>query len=72
MIKLKGCLSYTTCFQQEGSAENDYRYKISPKKPSLYAVREYLQVFNNNTGFVQPLSILDLIFNVGPEAVDYL
>lgn len=72
MLKLKGSLSYTTCFQQEGSAENDYRYKLSPKKPSFFSVREYLQVFNNNTGFVQPLSILDLIFNVGPEAVDYL
>jgi hypothetical protein len=72
MLKLKGSLLYTTCFQQEGSAENDYRYKLSPKKASLFSVREYLQVFNNNTGFVQPLSILDLIFNVGPEAVDYL
>jgi len=52
--------------------ENDFRYKLSPKKPSLFNVREYLQVFNHNTGFVQRLSILDLIFNAGPGAVDYL
>jgi hypothetical protein len=72
MLKLKTSLSYTTYFQPEGLVENDYRYKISPKKPSQFSVREYTQVFNNNTGFIQPLSILDLIFNMGPEAVDYL
>jgi hypothetical protein len=72
MLKLDLRLSYTTDFQPEGSVENDYRYRISPKKPSRFAVREYLQVFKNSSGFVQPLSILDLIFNVGPEAVNYL
>jgi hypothetical protein len=72
MLKMKVNLTYTTCFQPEGSIKNDYRYNISPKKPSRFTVREYIQVFNNNTGFVQPLSILDLIFNVGPGAVNYL
>jgi hypothetical protein len=72
MLKLKAIITYTTDFQPEGSVINDYRYKLSPKKPSVFTVREYMQVFNNNTGFVQPLSILDLIFNVGPEAVSYL
>jgi hypothetical protein len=71
-LKLKTSLSYTTVFQPEGSAESDYRHKLSPKKISQFSVREYLQVFNNSSGFVQPLSILDLIFNVGPEAVNYL
>jgi hypothetical protein len=72
MLKLKTSLSYTTDFQQEDSIENDYRYKISPKKPSGFSVSEYLQVFDNNTSFIDRLSVLDLIFNVGPEAVDYL
>jgi hypothetical protein len=72
ILKLKAGLAYTTYFQPEGSVNNDYRYILSPKKPSLFAVRKYMQVFDNNTGFVQPLSILDLIFNVGPYAVDYL
>jgi hypothetical protein len=72
MLKLNTRLTYTTDFQPEGSVDNDYRYKLSPKKPSGFVVRKYLQVFNDNTGFVQSLSILDLIFNVGPEAVDYL
>jgi hypothetical protein len=47
--------------------DNDFRYKISPKEPSGYSSRPYIQVFNNNE-FVAGLSILDLIFNMGPEA----
>jgi len=72
MLKLKTSLSYTTDFQPEDSIENDYRYKLSPKKPSGFSVSEYLQVFDNNTSSIERLSILDLIFNVGPEAVNYL
>jgi hypothetical protein len=51
--------------------DNDYRYKISPKVISGYSSRQYIQVFNNN-GFIAGLSILDLIFNLGPGVKDYL
>ncbi len=33
---------------------------------------EYIQVFSSRTGFIPDLSILDLIFNLGPEAGEYL
>lgn len=32
----------------------------------------YPQVFDNKYGFVSDMCILDLIFNLGPEAADYL
>ena len=32
----------------------------------------YDQVFNKNHGFIRNLSIIDLIFNLGPESLDYL
>ena len=32
----------------------------------------YLQVFNNKYGFINNLSILDLLFNEGPNAKSYL
>ncbi len=32
----------------------------------------YYQVFSDKNGFISGLSIVDLIFNVGPEAVSYL
>lgn len=34
--------------------------------------REYYQVFKNKHGFQPDLSIIDLIFNMGPESILYL
>jgi len=72
ILKLKIKLTCTTDFEPAGFIDNDYRYNISPKKQSQFSVKEYMQVFNNNCRFVQGLSIVDLIFNMGPEAVGYL
>jgi hypothetical protein len=72
MLKIKTSLIYTANFLPVGTEENDFRYKISPKQESNYSFKEYIQVFNNNNRFVQGLSIIDLIFNMGPEAINYL
>ena len=72
MLKMKTQLRFTSQFETPAESENDFRYRISPKKESGFRVKEYLQVFNNVNGFVHGLSIIDLIFNMGPEAVDYL
>jgi len=52
----------------------DFRYKISPKikPPENSSFREYFQVFSNKYGFVTDLSILDLVFNAGPDSIHYL
>lgn len=55
----------------------DMRDKIHPKKreedrPDMFEAGEYYQVFGNRHGFRPNLSILDLIFNVGPDALPYL
>jgi WbqC-like protein family. len=68
MLKIKIGITYTTNFKPVGEAENDFRYKISPKKESQFFVKEYMQVFEICNCFVQGLSIIDLIFNMGPEA----
>ncbi len=52
--------------------EYDLRYIITPKKKSQIADKEYIQVFSNGKGFVPGLSIVDLIFTMGPEAYYYL
>ena len=45
--------------------------KIRPKKPEIiHQTTEYQQVFGDN--FTQNLSIIDLIFCTGPEAIMYL
>lgn len=51
----------------------DYREKLSPKKlPIIHNFPEYTQVFDANHGFIPNLSILDLLFNLGPESHAYL
>jgi len=67
IININKCIIHTSSFSQVKGMDNDFRYKISPKEISGYSSRPYIQVFNNNE-FVAGLSILDLIFNMGPEA----
>jgi len=51
----------------------DYREELSPKKPPIiHNFPEYTQVFDVKHGFIPNLSILDLLFNLGPESGDYL
>ena len=72
MLKIDIMPVYTTEFLPANSVETDFRYTIDPKKACDYNQREYFQVFNLPHGFVPRLSIVDLIFNMGPEAVNYL
>lgn len=51
---------------------NDYREKFSAKKPLHYGFEEYYQTFSDKMGFIEDLSVLDLICNKGPEALAYL
>ena len=53
----------------------DFRYSIHPKHPQPdadFKPRPYYQVFAQNHGFIPNLSILDLLFNMGPESIFYL
>lgn len=50
----------------------DYRNLAIAKKEQLYQFNYYYQVFNSNSGFIPNLSILDLIFMEGPNALNYL
>jgi hypothetical protein len=50
----------------------DLREEFSPKKVSETNFAEYTQVFSEKWDFFQDLSILDLLFNLGPSAKFYL
>lgn len=50
----------------------DMRASIHPKRPLDYHGREYWQVFKDRFGFIPNLSIMDLLFNEGPESLGYL
>jgi len=72
ILKLEKKLTYTNIFEPVSIKENDFRYRITPKIKSCFIAKGYFQVFNLNKGFFPGLSIIDLIFNMGPEAVNYL
>jgi hypothetical protein len=72
MLNTDTKVSYTTEFKSVTEGDDDFRYRINPKKKSDYSAKKYLQVFNTADGFVPGLSIVDLIFNTGPEASSYL
>ena len=50
----------------------DLRNLVSPKVPiehdAQFRVQPYYQVFKERTGFLPNLSIVDLLFNMGPES----
>ena len=45
---------------------------INAKKQSTISQPVYQQVFATKHGFIPHLSILDLLFNLGPQSIDYL
>ena len=53
----------------------DFRDAIRPKKPlpdAEFAPKRYYQVYGQKHGFLPNMSILDLLFNEGNEAIFYL
>jgi|FLOH01.1.fsa_nt_gi hypothetical protein len=53
--------------------QNDLRYYLNPKNQvNSENFKEYMQVFANKFSFKPNLSFIDLLFNIGPEAKDYL
>ena len=53
----------------------DFRDAIRPKKPlpdAEFAPKRYYQVYEQKHGFQPNMSILDLLFNEGNEAIFYL
>lgn len=73
MLRIKKTISYTEHFEPVNMKhkDSDYRYRILPGQ-SIFTSKQYYQVFEAETGFVPGLSIVDLIFNQGPEAAVYL
>jgi hypothetical protein len=72
ILKLKKTILYTSNFEPIGYMENDFRYKITPKKVSHFPFKEYTQVFNKGEDFIQGMSIVDLVFNMGPDALNFV
>lgn len=61
--------------QKEEDEIKDFRDAIRPKKPlpdAEFVPKRYYQVYAQKHGFLPNMSILDLLFNEGNEAIFYL
>ena len=65
-IRLTEGYADATALQAEDLRER-IRPKLSPALDAHYRPQEYYQVFRERTGFQPHLSIVDLLFNMGPE-----
>ena len=53
------------------SKEKDFREAIHPKHSNdkEFIPLKYYQIFSGKYGFIPDMSIIDLIFNMGPESI---
>jgi len=74
LLKLEIDFSYSPSYAEDIQDFEDYRDRVLPKtsKDKNIPAQPYIQVFENKFGFIPNLSILDLLFNEGPNAVSYL
>ncbi len=74
-LEINPDITFSSDFYKQYS--NDFRYIIHPKKDAIafdatFQPQKYNQVFTEKHGFIPNLSIMDLLFNEGPNAVNIL
>ena len=71
-LQLNLSTSKTNSYQTIVEDIEDYRYLVHARKDTLKLFESYNQVFQDKHGFITNLSILDLLFNEGANALNYL
>jgi hypothetical protein len=76
LLEIPAEILFTDSYVSQGNSPHDLRYSISPKgcenKGYDFVFPPYSQVFSDRHGFIPDLSIIDLLFNLGPETRNYL
>ena len=62
----------TEKYQPEIPQEEDARFLVKAKDTIHFKNEAYTQVFADRHGFIPNVSVLDLLFNMGPESLAYL
>lgn len=71
LMKLKMEIKFTDEYHPNNYLA-DFRKSINPKQEYVFQQKTYFQVFEDRKGFLKNLSIVDLLFNQGPNTVNYL
>jgi hypothetical protein len=77
LLQIRLLPGYTVRFEKTPANMRDFRNTIHPKtrlsRPDpAFKPGKYMQVFQERYGFIPNLSIVDLLFNEGPNALDEL
>ncbi|PCH67216.1 MAG: hypothetical protein COC01_06315 [Bacteroidetes bacterium] len=66
-------LKFTKSYEEDYSNNYvDQRDSLHPKKESDHKIIPYTQVFSSKFDFIPNLSIIDLLYNEGPNAINFL
>ncbi len=71
-LQLAPHITTTTTFEKQITNAVDLRGLVNAKSPMKQHFTPYTQVFSSKHGYIENLSILDLLFNEGPNALNYL
>ncbi|MBN4085205.1 WbqC family protein [Flavobacteriaceae bacterium AH-315-B10] len=71
-LQLDSTFTKTESYQKIIEDKTDLRHLVNTKQEQVQQFSNYTQVFNNKHGFLNNLSILDLLFNEGTNALSYL
>ncbi|MBL4676595.1 MAG: WbqC family protein [Mucilaginibacter sp.] len=72
LTKNKLDISFTETYEAEYPGLTDLRNAFNAKAEPSKEQKPYFQVFEERNGFLPNLSIVDLLFNQGPQAANYL
>ena len=72
VLKVNKEIKYTEDFAKIAGPTDDYRLLLSKWQLEMTHFPKYYQVFEDRQPFVSNLSVLDLLFNEGPESLGYL
>ena len=76
LLDIRPHIRHTDSFVKDAPATvSDFREAINPKHPAPdpdFTPRPYYQVYQQKHGFLPNLSVLDLLFNMGPEGIFWL
>lgn len=73
LLELDIDFSFTDEYEEHPENKTDLRMIADPLYTEInFPLKPYTQVFETRHGFIENLSVLDLLFNCGPSASNYL